>query len=406
MVDAHALGACGLGRAGSNPASPTRGLYARRVQLTRTIARGTTLLTNVAQESRYELEGAYNMKIPQDNPWCSTGRTLGEGGQGRVEVVTQKEQSNGQKYALKILNNVDSLQARHRFRREIEVIEKLESPRIVRVIDSSQAEDDFQFYVMEYHEGAKTLDSIITSDSNPYHGDVIKCLYLFEQIIFAIRDCLDADSSMVHRDIKPKNILVLPDTTIRLIDFGICQVQDGAMITLVDENVGARGYTSPECESGNDGSVSYRSDIYSAAKVLWSAMTSKQAFPREVAVFNERSMRHMFHNKPETWHLAHIFEKTIREDPNNRIEGINQLVALIREVRYLIERGFPPLEDAVYRCPSCGSNNIMGYPDWRTVFANPMPSGLKAVICNTCGFVFVRDVELWKFNVDRLKKLS
>ena len=168
----------------------------------------------------------------------------------------------------------------------------------------------------------------------------------------------------------------------------------------------ARGYTSPECESGNDGSVSYRSDIYSAAKVLWSAMTSKQAFPREVAVFNERSMRHMFHNKPETWHLAHIFEKTIREDPNNRIEGINQLVALIREVRYLIERGFPPLEDAVYRCPSCGSNNIMGYPDWRTVFANPMPSGLKAVICNTCGFVFVRDVELWKFNVDRLKKLS
>ena len=190
MVDAHALGACGLGRAGSNPASPTRGLYARRVQLTRTIARGTTLLTNVAQESRYELEGAYNMKIPQDNPWCSTGRTLGEGGQGRVEVVTQKEQSNGQKYALKILNNVDSLQARHRFRREIEVIEKLESPRIVRVIDSSQAEDDFQFYVMEYHEGAKTLDSIITSDSNPYHGDVIKCLYLFEQIIFAIRDCL------------------------------------------------------------------------------------------------------------------------------------------------------------------------------------------------------------------------
>ena len=56
--------------------------------------------------------------------------------------------------------------------------------------------------------------------------------------------------------------------TIRLIDFGICQVQDGTIITLVDENVGARNYTSPECEAGNEESIHVYSDIYSASKVL------------------------------------------------------------------------------------------------------------------------------------------
>ena len=346
------------------------------------------------------------MSIPQDVNWSSTGQTLGSGGQGQVEVVTQKDQPDGPKFALKILRNVASSQARRRFRREIAVIKELTSPLIVRVIDHSKEDDEFQFYAMEYHEGAKTLDSVIMSSSNPFAGDVTKCLDLFEQIVSAISDCQVSDPPVVHRDINPRNILVLPDGTIRLIDFGICQVQDGTIITLVDENVGARGYTSPECESGNDGSVSYRSDIYSAAKVLWSAMTSKQAFPREEAVFNERSMRHMFPNKPETWHLSHIFEKTIREDPNNRIEGINQLVALIREVRYLIERGFPPLEDAVYRCPSCGLKNIVGFPQGHMVFGNPMPPEIKAVICNRCGFGFVRNVEIWRSNVDRVKNLS
>ena len=100
------------------------------------------------------------------------------------------------------------------------------------------------------------------SKTNPYHGNVIKCLGLFKQIITAVRDCQAATLSVVHRDINPMNILVLPDCTIRLIDFGICQVQDGTMITLVDENVGARNYTSPECEAGSEDSISFLSDAY------------------------------------------------------------------------------------------------------------------------------------------------
>jgi serine/threonine protein kinase len=121
---------------------------------------------------------------------------------------------------------------------------------------------------MEYHKGARTLNSLILSATNPYYGNVTKSLNLFEQVVSAIKFCQSSNPPIVRRDINPKNILVLPDDTICLIDFGICQVQDGTIITLVDENVGARNYTSPECEAGNEESIHVYSDIYSASKVL------------------------------------------------------------------------------------------------------------------------------------------
>ena len=346
------------------------------------------------------------MKIPQDVPWRSNGTTLGSGGQGEVQIVTRKDETDGEKYALKILRNVGSEQARLRFRREIEAINEVKSDHIVKVIDHSNEDDEFQFYVMEYHEGAKTLDSIMLSPDNPYHGNITKSLDLFEQVITAIQDCRTPDTQIVHRDINPKNILVLEDGTIRLIDFGICQFQDGAMITLVDENVGARNYTSPECEAGNNDAIGVASDIYSAAKVLWSAMTSKQAFAREEPVFKDRSMQRMFPTDTETWHLSRIFEKTIRHDPSDRFQLTSQIIPLISDVRYVVKRSFPPLEIAVYRCPSCGFNDLGFFENGHAVFGDHNLHGVKAIICNTCGFAFVRNVEIWRSNVERLNNLN
>lgn len=346
------------------------------------------------------------MKIPEDVPWRSTGNTLGSGGQGEAQTVTRQDEPEGPKYALKILRNAESLQARQRFRREIEVIKTLNSSAIVQIIDHSNECDAFQFYVMEYHEGARTLDSIIFSEGNLYHGDVKKSLDLFQQIISAIGDCQVPDPPVVHRDINPTNILVLPDETIRLIDFGICQVQDGAMFTLADENVGARNYALPECEAGNDESIDVRSDIYSASKVLWSAITSKRAFAREEAVFKDRSMEQLFPTKSDTWHLSHVFEETIRQNPSHRVQDTGGTLALISEVRYLVERGLPPLREVPARCPSCGLKGLTLYKDGYRAFGNPNARGVVPIICNSCGFVFLRNNEVWETNVQRLEGLS
>ncbi len=346
------------------------------------------------------------MRIPDELPWQATGNTLGSGGQGEVQIVTHETDPEGQKYALKVLRNAGARQARQRFRREIEAIKNLTSSVIVKVIDHSNEDAPFQFYVMEYHEGAKTLDSIITSTTNPYHGNVTMSLDLFEQVTSAIAECQAAVPPIVHRDINPKNILVLPDKTIRLIDFGICQVQDGMMITLVDENVGARNYTSPECEAGNDESIGANSDIYSAAKVLWSAITSKRAFAREAPVFTDRSMEKMFPTRPDTWHLSHIFEKTIRQNHSDRVQGVGETLDLIRVVRNLIDLGFPPLLEVASRCPSCGLKTVGDYMEGYGMVGNPMPRGLISLMCRSCGFWFVRNIELLKDNIRRLEGLN
>ena len=344
------------------------------------------------------------MPIPKDIQWKPTGTTLGGGGQGDVHLVTRKSDPEGPKYALKVLRNAGSPQALERFQREIEVVKQLDHPAVVSIFDHSKPTEEFQFYVMEYYEGATTLERTIFSKDNHLKGEVTDCLNLFEQIILALQAYENHNPTIVHRDINPKNILLLPDGSIRIIDFGICQIDDGRALTLVDENVGPSNYISPECEAGNDGLVGIQSDIYSAAKVLWSAITSEFAFARERPAFDNRSMRRMFPGKPETWHLMAIFEKTIRESPADRFQRSDDILTLIQELRFVIKGGFPPLEDIRGRCPSCGWKRVNIWRSGYAVFGQARPD-IDKLICDYCGFAFVRDAAVWKKNLDLRNEL-
>ena len=346
------------------------------------------------------------MSIPENLPWRATGRTLGAGGQGQVHLVTRNDDPEGVHFALKELRNTGSSQARERFQREIEAVKRLNHPSIIRILDHSSPDDAYHYYVMEYHEGAKDLEKILFSGSNPYEGNVEACLSLFEQIIGAIAVCERSNPPIVHRDISPKNLLVLADGTVSLIDFGICQIQDGALITLTDENVGARNYTSPECEFGEDADVGIYSDIYSAAKVLWSAITSKRAFAREEPVFGSQSMERIFPSQPDTWFLMNIFERTIRRRPTDRWMATSQVLAEVAELRYLLRRGFPHPRMLGGRCPSCGSNSVRALPEGYILFGNPNPQGFLSLTCSLCGFCFVRNQEVWIANVNRMQGLN
>lgn len=345
------------------------------------------------------------MKIPDSLPWRPTGVTLGSGGQAVVHLVTRRDTPDGPRAALKALRNVGSRQAKERFRREIEAVKRLDHPSIVKVFDQSEPDDPFQFYVMEYYDGARTLASVIFAGANPYHGRSLCSLGLYEQLVLAIRACEQASPPVIHRDINPKNILLLPDGSLRLIDFGVCQVQDGQMLTFVDEDVGTRNYTGPECEAGNDAQIGVHSDLYSSAKVLWSVITSQRAFSREEPAFAQGAMSQMFPTQPDTWHLTLIFEQTIRANPSDRFRKTEELLQRVQDVRYLIEHGYPPLEEVGQRCPSCGWKSLMNFPQGHAVFGNPNPEGVRSIICSNCGFGFVRNVNYIRQSIERLKGL-
>ena len=335
-----------------------------------------------------------DIEIPQHVPWNLTGEHLGSGGQGHVYLVTKRESNDGKEYALKALKNPATAQARDRFRREIEIVQDIDHPSIIQIHDYAKQDEDFQFYVMDYHPEARSLDDVILSQStNPFHGNVSLSLDLFEKIVVAMGVCEKNDPKVIHRDINPENILLLKDGSIRLIDFGICHFENGETITLTDENVGRRNYTAPECESGGESPASIRSDIYSAAKTLWSAITSRNAFSREKPVFspNPNSMQVMFPNNTETWHLEQIFTKTIRINPSDRFASTDELLESLADIRYKIERGFPPPEIAHIRCPSCGDRNFSDFPDAEKFFGQLEFRSFGAVQCDSCGYVILRN---------------
>ena len=117
-------------------------------------------------------------------------------------------------------------------------------------------------------------------------------------------------------------------------------------------------------------------------------------------------MPQMFPTQPTTWHLTLVFEKTIRANPSDRFQKTEELLSLLREVRYVIERGYPPLEDVNARCPACGWKKLMAFPSGHVVFGNPNPSGVVSLICSYCGFGFVRNVNNIIQSIKRLENLK
>ncbi len=347
------------------------------------------------------------MSIPDNLQWQLTGPPLGSGGQGNVHPVSQKGDTSGKQFALKQLHDNQDPRALERFRKEIEVVSEIDHPSIIQIHDFSDENDEFQYYVMDYHEDAEALsETIFSKENSPFFRDTLKSLSLFEKIVDAIHSYEISPGGIVHRDISPYNILLLPDKSIRLIDFGICQIERGEAITLTGENFGTRNYAPPECEAGSGLQTGIYSDIYSAAKVLWSAITSERVFAREEPVFGNQSMKQRFPNKMETWHLSRIFKMTIRKNPGDRHQSAEHLLAQIGNVIRVVRGGFPPQEAIESFCPSCGQNEIHRYKDDYNIFGNFRRPLLTPLECRVCGLVFFRNLSALEKAIEELGRLS
>lgn len=339
-----------------------------------------------------------------DNRW-KIGEALGGGGQANIYVVRDINEEFSGMYAIKILRNDQSAQAYERFRKEISALLRTNHPNIIKIIHHSNEKSDSQYYVMEYVRGFKTLKKLILEDTNYFKKDAGACADLFLQIANALDYCERMDPPIIHRDLSPANILVFPDKRIKIIDFGLCQIEGTKVITLTDEGVGTRYFMAPECERGGVGKGTIASDLYSAGKIVWSAVTSKIAFARESFVFDDKSMMKMFPDQQELWHLQRIFEKTIRYDPINRWNSAWTAKSYAQNLRELINSGKPPLEAIWDSCPICGIGKLERILKPQNIF-HGIPDGFLAEECNNCGFSYLRNNKKYSLNVDATKGLA
>lgn len=344
------------------------------------------------------------MKIPADLRWKSTGKTIGEGGQATVVQVRDDRGEHVGEFALKGLARDKPIKAYERFAREIEAIERLSHPAIIRIIDHSKPSDEFQYYMMELIEGATPLKRLLNSAKNLFSARPLAAVDLFTQLVEAIG--VWSRAGIVHRDLSPANILILPNNQLKVIDFGICQLGDRETITLSDEGVGTPNYMAPECESGAEREPTIAADLYSAGKILWSAIANSHAFSRETSAFNAKSMGTLFPEAPETWHLHHIFEKTVRHSASDRAT-VEEALTIARRVRFLIMSGFPPLELMQQGCPVCGVGKLSSDGDLQLhcVFGNPNPRGVYSYQCTYCGMCFAINREVSKTVLQQRRNL-
>uniref|UniRef100_UPI00406DB344 Stk1 family PASTA domain-containing Ser/Thr kinase n=1 Tax=Dysosmobacter sp. TaxID=2591382 RepID=UPI00406DB344 len=161
-----------------------------------------------------------------------------------------------------------------RFKNESKAVALLSHPNIVRVYDVNFS-DRVNYIVMEY------IDGITLKEYIEHKGvlDWKEAVYFTIQILRALQHA--HDNGIVHRDIKPQNIMVLRDGSVKVADFGIACLADSAQ-TLTQEALGSVHYISPEQARGDRPDA--RSDIYSSGVVLYEMLTGRLPFEGESAV--------------------------------------------------------------------------------------------------------------------------
>ena len=160
-------------------------------------------------------------------------------------------------------------------------------------------------------------------------------------------------------------------------------------MTLVDEGVGTQNYMAPECESGAGAPITSAADLYSAGKLLWSAVTGWFAFAREAPAFQAKSMNTIFPDAPRLWHLQQAFLYTIRQDPANRWKTAQSALRATARIEELVAAGYPPLRQLYQKmCPICGVGTLRDFDGSHMVFGNPGLRGIAKLQCTVCGYCF------------------
>ena len=255
-------------------------------------------------------------------------RRLGRG--GMADVYLAEDETLGRRVAIKILNERHAADEQfiERFRREAQSAAGLSHPNIVSIYDRGEAEGTY-YIAMEYLDGSTLKDLVLERGPLP----VDEAVRYAREVLAALR--FSHRKGVVHRDIKPHNVMVDDDGRVKVTDFGIARA-GASQMTEAGSIIGTAQYLSPEQARG--GYVDHRSDVYSVGVVLYELLTGTVPYTGDTPV--EIAMKHLSSvpeppsvRRPEIPRaLDQVVLRALAKDPADRYQTAEEMDAELARV--------------------------------------------------------------------------
>lgn len=259
---------------------------------------------------------------------------IGAGGMG--EIYKARQLSVDRIVAIKVLSPryAQDKDYMHRFIREAKLLAKLDHPYIVKAIDAGQSRNTL-YYVMEFVDGATVLKLLKQKGRLPERDCLKIGIYVSHALEHAARH------KLVHRDVKPTNIMITKEGVVKLCDLGIAKLLDAGAtesdLTKKGYAVGSPYYIAPETCLGTD--VDIRSDIYSLGATLYHCVTGKPPFdgPTAAAVLAQHVHKEPIPPKALNPEVSEAFSDTIlkmmQKVPEERPQAPGEVAARLESIR-------------------------------------------------------------------------
>lgn len=308
---------------------------------------------------------------------------------GMANVYHCYDSIDDREVAIKILKDefLDNEDFIRRFKNESKAIAVLNHPNIVRVYDVSFG-DMIQYIVMEY------IDGITLKEYIEMQGvlDWKETLHLTTQILKALGHA--HENGIVHRDIKPQNIMLLQDGTIKVTDFGIARFSSNATRTMTEQAIGSVHYIAPEQARGDktDG----KTDIYSVGVMMYEMLTGKLPFDADSAVSVALMQLQTTAKRPRQINpdipsgLEEITVKAMQKAPDSRYHSAVEMLSDIERFRlnpsisfeYKYSTDKPGYSDAIRKSKKTTENNTVESNEYYddSPVRSPVLAAIKGVI--------------------------
>lgn len=291
------------------------------------------------------VDNPYQVKLPQVGEKIGPSRVeqlVGEGGMATVYKVWHEGLEVVR--AVKVLKRPNIKEARERFLTEAKILADIRHPNIVEIYGIGLFENQTPYIEMEFIDGI-SVKKLIAQNA---HIALPVSLAIGYTICMALHYAHTKDYTLygnvyhglIHRDIKPDNMVIGKDGQIKLMDFGIARPSEVSLHTVGAKIMGTLVYLSPEQLNGTD--LDHRSDIFSMGAVLYEMVTGQRAFPQKtLSELVQAKTKGQYtpiaqHGLAVSKELASVIDKALALDPQMRFDTAADMGRKLYEMLYEI----------------------------------------------------------------------